>query len=87
MGQPSENSDYCNDAHPDQPRILIGIDWADSEHAFAALMPNGARKAGSFKQKKTAIDEWIKELRTAAPEATIDICIETSRGGLINAHA
>lgn len=85
MGQPSENSDYCNDAHPDQPRILIGIDWADSEHAFAALMPNGSRKAGSFKQKKTAIDEWIKELRTAAPEATIDICIETSRGGLINA--
>lgn len=68
-----------------QPAILIGIDWADSEHAYCARLPNGTSLSGSFKQKQPAIEAWIREISAAAPAATLDVCIETSTGPLINA--
>lgn len=64
--------------------ILVGIDWADKEHAYCALLPNGKLKTGSFKQSKTGVDEWIAELEKLAPNCNIDVCIETSTGALIN---
>lgn len=66
------------------PAILVGIDWADKEHAYCALLPNGKLKTGSFKQSKTGVDEWIAELEKLAPNCNIDVCIETSTGALIN---
>jgi transposase len=68
-----------------RPAILIGIDWADSEHAYCAQLPDGSVRTGSFKQKQQAIESWVAELSKAAPDATLDICIETSTGPLINA--
>ncbi|MEZ6138744.1 MAG: IS110 family transposase [Pirellulaceae bacterium] len=65
--------------------ILVGIDWADAQHAYHAILPDGSSKSGSFKQNRKSIDAWIIELRALAPNAAIDICIETSTGGLINA--
>jgi hypothetical protein len=65
--------------------ILVGIDWADAEHAYYAILPDGSQKSASFKQNRKAIDAWIAELRKLASQASIDICIETSTGGLINA--
>jgi len=65
--------------------IQVGIDWADKEHAFSALLPSGKIKTGSFKQSKTGIEEWIAELSKLAPDCNIDVCIETSSGALINA--
>lgn len=65
--------------------ILVGIDWADKEHAFSALLPSGKAKTGNFKQSKDGIDEWIKELSHLAPNCKVDVCIETSSGALINA--
>ena len=65
--------------------VLVGIDWADKEHAFSALLPGGKLKAGSFNQTKTGIDDWIQEIAKLAPSCIIDVCIETSSGALINA--
>lgn len=70
---------------PNRPAISIGIDWADNEHAYCARLPDGTTRTGSFKQKQQAIELWIAELSRAAPDATLDICIETSTGPLINA--
>jgi hypothetical protein len=64
---------------------LIGIDWAENEHEFSAALPDGTVQRGAFKQKKVAIDEWGNELATLHPNATLDVCIETSTGALINA--
>jgi transposase len=64
--------------------ILVGIDWADKEHAYSALLPNGKVKTGSFNQSKTGVDEWIAELAKLAPKCNIDVCVETSTGALIN---
>lgn len=65
--------------------VIVGIDWADKEHAFSARHPNGKIKAGSFKQNKAGIDEWINEIGKFALGCNIDVCIETSSGALINA--
>ena len=65
--------------------IQIGIDWADKEHAYSALLPSGKIKTGSFKQNKTGIEEWVTEVSKLAPGCNIDVCIETSSGALINA--
>ena len=46
--------------------VLVGIDWADKEHAFSALLPDGKHKAGSFKKTKTGIDDWIQEIAKLA---------------------
>ena len=82
MTTPLEN--LTSDA-PSRSAILIGIDWADNEHAYCARLPDGTVRTGSFKQQPRAIATWIAELSKAAPNATLDICIETSTGPLINA--
>lgn len=65
--------------------ITIGIDWADSEHAFAATLPDGSIETGSFRQRPEAIRQWIDSLLSRFPQARLEIAIKTSRGALINA--
>ena len=48
--------------------LQVGIDWADKEHAYSVVFPSGKIMTGSFKQNKTAIDEWIAELSKLAPD-------------------
>ena len=63
--------------------ILDGIDWAENEHEFCAAMPDGTIIRSAFKQKRSTIDQWIAELSAIAPNAPLDVCIETSTGGLL----
>ncbi|MEZ6094952.1 MAG: IS110 family transposase [Pirellulaceae bacterium] len=65
--------------------ISIGIDWADREHTFAATLPDGTVEEDSFKHNPAAIKQWINHFQKRFPQATLDICVETSRGALINA--
>ena len=65
--------------------ITVGIDWADREHAFAAMLPDGTTEAGSFKQNPDKIKRWVDDWQIRFPNAALEICIETSRGALINA--
>jgi transposase len=67
------------------PSILVGIDWADKEHAFSIRTPDSKLHAGSFKHSPAAIREWIESWMSRYPNLPIDICIESSRGALINA--
>lgn len=68
-----------------QTEILVGIDWADKQHAFHAIDPNGKVHRGNLEQTQSAIAQWIENCVKRFPEARICICIETSRGALINA--
>ena len=45
---------------PIAPSVLVGIDWADKEHAFAIRTPDGKLHLGSFKHSPAAIREWIE---------------------------
>lgn len=86
MNQPHDIANPAQEQSTSLPEsILIGIDWAENEHEFCATMPDGTIIRGAFKQKRSAIDQWIAELSAIAPKATLDVCIETSTGGLINA--
>lgn len=70
---------------PIAPSILVGIDWADKEHAFAIRTPDGKLHSGAFKHSPAAIREWIEAWNSRHPNLAIEICIEASRGSLINA--
>ncbi len=65
--------------------ILVGIDWADKEHAFAVRTPDGKLHSGSFKHSPSAIREWVEGWMNRYPNLSIEVCIESSRGSLINA--
>ncbi len=72
-------------AHPtDGPILLIGIDWADENHAYHLVAPHGKVCAGNFDQDPQAIADWIAKWRKQFPGCQIEICLETSRGALIN---
>ncbi len=70
---------------PIVPSVLVGIDWADKEHAFAIRTPEGKLHLGSFKHSPATIREWIEAWNNRYPNLAIEICIEASRGSLINA--
>lgn len=65
--------------------ILVGIDWADKLHAFEAVDPNGKRQHGTFEQSQNAVAEWVESFAKRFPAARILVCIEATRGALINA--
>ncbi|MEZ6090065.1 MAG: hypothetical protein R3C05_18965 [Pirellulaceae bacterium] len=35
------------------PTVFIGIDWADTQHAFHIIEPDGSKQVGSFQQSLT----------------------------------
>ena len=65
--------------------ILIGVDWADNEHAYAIRTPDGKLSIGSFKHKPDAIRQWVEQWVRQYPNLPLKLCIESSRGSLINA--
>lgn len=65
--------------------VIVGIDWADVEHAACLLDDHGTPHIHTFKQDPDAIAEWLKELRRTHPNRTILIAIEQSRGALVHA--
>ena len=65
-----------------EPSILVGIDWADKEHAFCVRTPDGKLHSGSFKHTPV---EWVEGWNKRQPNLAIQVCIESSRGSLINA--
>jgi transposase len=69
----------------DASRILVGIDWADSEHVYAMLDPQGQLHRGTVEQTPEAIAQLLAEWQRSYPDTRVDVCLETSRGPLINA--
>ena len=64
--------------------ILVGIDWADRLHAYHAIYPDGSISAGTFKQSPHDIANWLAEVQARLPGVRLNVCLETSRGALIN---
>jgi transposase len=68
------------------PAALVGIDWADQEHAVC-LREAGANRgeASVLKHTPEAIDEWAAGLRKRFGGRPVAICLEQSKGALIYA--
>ena len=67
------------------PSILVGIDWADAEHTYEMLDPHGQYHQGTVRQTPAALGELLTQWQQQFPEAAVDVCLETSRGPLVNA--
>jgi transposase len=72
------------DVQPQPPTILVGIDWADQVHAFHLVGPDGTVANGNLDQSPEAIETWLTGLQSKYPNARLDVCLETSRGAIIN---
>jgi len=69
----------------DRNIVFVGIDWADSLHAFHLLTAEGTEQHGSFQQNPAEIDSLFATWRKSFPQATLAVAIEQSRGPLISA--
>ena len=65
--------------------VVVGIDWADTEHVVCVIDQNDRPQIGTLQQSPEAIDEWVAELGRRFPGKTIAIALEQSKGPLIHA--
>lgn len=74
--------------------LQIGIDWADEKHDYCLFPVNSKELTGSAAAKTEAgvvasspekLHEWVQKLRRRFPEGKFEVCVELSRGALINA--
>lgn len=71
--------------------LQIGIDWADQKHDYC-LCPYQPDSSHTKAQKESGIvssspeklHEWIQQVRQRFPDGVIEVCVELSRGALIN---
>ena len=64
--------------------IRVGIDWADGEHEYVMMDPQGAVHRGSFEQSPKAIATLLNTWQRDFPNVIVEVCLETSRGPLIH---
>ena len=57
--------------------VVVGIDWADTEHVVCVIDQNDRPKIGTLEQSPEAIDEWMAELGRRFPGKTIAIAGKT----------
>jgi len=66
---------------------LVGIDWADTKHDFCLRAVGSAQEEyGVMGHMPEAIDQWGRDLADRFPGGKIAVCLEQSRGSLIDAH-
>lgn len=71
--------------------LQIGIDWADQKHDYC-LCPSqpepgqtkARKESGIIASSPEKIHAWIVRLRQRFPGGIIEVCVELSRGALIN---
>lgn len=71
--------------------VQIGIDWADQKHDYC-LCPSqpqlgeiqAENESGIIASSPEKLHEWIMQLRQRFPDGVIEVCVELSRGALIN---
>jgi hypothetical protein len=75
----------AGDTPADSPqKIHVGIDWADGEHDYVMLDPRGQVHRDSVEQSAEAVAKLLAEWQQEFPTASVEVCLETSRGPLIN---
>ena len=65
--------------------VIVGIDWADSDHVVCVIGPDGRLGIDTLEQSPAAIDEWAAALKRRFPGRTIAVALEQSKGPLIHA--
>jgi transposase len=66
-------------------RLIIGIDWADREHAVCLIEPDGRVHFDSLEQQPEVIAAWAAELAQKFPGLELLVAVEQSRGALFHA--
>ncbi len=79
----SLDQDSSSSSPPDH--LLVGIDWADRDHAFCLRAPDGKLHQGTFRQSPETVADWVRHWSGKFPGLTLDVCLETSHNALINA--
>lgn len=69
----------------DELAAVVGIDWADTEHAFCLHTAQGEKIDGVLEHKPESIAEWARGLHARFADRLIGVCLEQSRGPLIYA--
>ncbi len=65
---------------------LIGLDWAEHQHALCLIDPvSGQRAASILPHSPQALDEWVTALRARYGGQPVAVCLEQSRGPLLYA--
>jgi transposase len=63
----------------------VGIDWADKKHVWALqVAATGKRQEGEVEHSPEAVEEWINALMVRFPDQPLAVCLEQSRGALLN---
>jgi transposase len=70
---------------PTSYRVLIGLDWGDTQHALSLLPPEGPIERSTLQQTPADLQRWFKELQCRFPDTQIAVAVETTKGPLINA--
>jgi len=66
-----------------QPCVCVGIDWADREHVYHLISPDGQVIKGTFMQDADQIHGLIEFWRQRFPDSGFQISLEQNRGALI----
>jgi len=78
-------NDHNNTSELPADAVIIGIDWADTEHVFCLIRPDGQQEIDTLQQSAAAIDTWVDDLPRRFPDRTIAVALEQSKGALIYA--
>jgi len=63
--------------------VIVGIDWADTNHVFHLIDLDETPLTGDVKQDPKAIDDLVKAWRKRSPGARFAVAVETTKGPLI----
>lgn len=67
-----------------QTVLQIGIDWSDRKHDYAFCVPDSSEvEQGMVRHDPVSLHEWINLLRGRFPTGRFAVCLETSRGTLV----
>jgi transposase len=73
-------------SHDADDVALVGIDWADTRHDFCSRAVGSAQEEnGVMGHLPEAIDQWARGLAERFPGGKIAVCLEPSKGSLIDA--
>ena len=63
----------------------VGIDWADQKHVWSLqVTATGKREDGDVEHSPEAVEAWINGWMARFPGQPIAVCLEQSRGALLN---
>jgi transposase len=72
------------EASSNEYAAVIGLDWADREHAWCLQVPEETRReAGFISQSPEAIEQWAAGLAQRFQGRPVAIALEQSRGALL----